>query len=171
MYILCIKPGQRTMNLRDPPYQMKLLALPLIPSQVPSKTFSFPSSDYSSSHTPRWYLSFNIIWVFWFSSNITWKATITYGVLSSTFCIISAMLNWSGILSRISSTIALTFSSLKIKFHFYLESMKYDNTNLVVTIPPPPPASLGWSSNTVLKSFSEVAVRKPISALGWRPYK
>ena len=37
--------------------------------------------------------------------------------------------------------------------------------------PPPLPDSLGCSSKTVLKSFSEVAVRKPISAFGWRPYR
>ena len=44
-------------------------------------------------------------------------------------------------------------------------------SNLVVAGPPLVPPSLGWSSKTVLKSFSEVAVRNPISALGCRPYR
>jgi len=40
---------------------------------------------------------------------------------------------------------------------------------LVVAGPPDAPLSRGWSSKTVLKRTSEVAVRNPISALGWRP--
>ena len=76
---------------------------------------------------------------------------MTYGVLSSTLFMMSLMLNISGIFSMMSSTIVFTFSSL------------------VVVWPLPPPDSLGWSSKTVRKSFSEVVVRNPISALGCKP--
>ena len=40
-----------------------------------------------------------------------------------------------------------------------------------LTAPAPSPAwlSRGCSSSTVRKSFSDVWVRKPISAFGWRP--
>lgn len=42
-------------------------------------------------------------------------------------------------------------------------------SSLVAATPSPARRSLGCSSSTVRKSFSEVWVKKPISALGWRP--
>lgn len=38
-------------------------------------------------------------------------------------------------------------------------------------VPSPDPPSLGCISSTVRKSFSDVCVRKPISAFGCRPYR
>ena len=49
--------------------------------------------------------------------------------------------------------------------------MVFTFSSRVEVAPPPLPDSRGCSSKTVLKSFSEVAVRKPISAFGWRPYR
>ena len=83
----------------------------------------------------------------------SWKATTTYGVLSSTLPMISIMLKASGSFSMMSSTKALILSSL------------------VVTGPLPVPLSLGCSSKTVLNKVSDVAVKNPISALGCNPYK
>jgi len=41
----------------------------------------------------------------------------------------------------------------------------------VTVAPPEAPASRGCISNTVRNKFSEVVVRKPISALGCKPYR
>ena len=101
---------------------------------------------------------------------LTWKQTMMYGVLSSHLAMMSCMLNWSGIFSLMSSTIVFTLieSSMILMRR---RVMVFTFSSRVEVAPPPLPDSLGCSSKTVLKSFSEVAVRKPISAFGWRPYR
>ena len=98
----------------------------------------------------------------------TWKHTMMYGVLSSHLAMMSCMLNWSGIFSLMSSTIVFTLMAMTMMMK---RLMVFTFSSRVEVAPPPLPDSLGCSSKTVLKSFSEVAVRKPISALGWRPYR
>ena len=102
----------------------------------------------------------------------TWKQTMMYGVLSSHLAMMSCMLNWSGIFSLMSSTMVFTLMTISMRMRRRrMSSMVFTFSSRVDVAPPPLPDSLGCSSKTVLKSFSEVAVRKPISAFGWRPYR
>ena len=107
----------------------------------------------------------------WNEENLlTWKQTMMYGVLSSHLAMMSCMLNWSGIFSLMSSTIVFTLMAMML-IMMIRSVMVFTFSSRVEVAPPPLPDSLGCSSKTVLKSFSEVAVKKPISAFGWRPYR
>lgn len=56
---------------------------------------------------------------------------------------------------------------------FSVESERFSRTfsSRDPDVPSPDPPSLGCISSTVRKSFSDVCVRKPISAFGCRPYR
>ena len=60
-----------------------------------------------------------------------------------------------------------------MKLYWDNKALEGEETFSSLVAPPPAPAeeSLGCISRTVRNRFSEVVVRKPISAFGWRPYK
>mmetsp|Transcript_13357 Transcript_13357/g.32646 ORF Transcript_13357/g.32646 Transcript_13357/m.32646 type:complete len:393 (-) Transcript_13357:3860-5038(-) len=84
-----------------------------------------------------------------FMRSLSWMATMTYGVYSSTRPRMSSMSNWSGRRSTRSSSTILAFSS--------------------TLMPPSPPASRGCSCTSELQNVSASRSLNPISALGCRP--
>lgn len=76
--------------------------------------FAITLSPSSSSFRDR-FISLVRKFIRWHS----WKATITYGVLSSTLPIISIMLNSSGNFSNVSSTICFTLNTT-VFFFFWI---------------------------------------------------